>query len=167
MTSSTMISAQSDNSKGSYIHLTKAAASEDIGGTTPIVVGWDTEAHKDTGFTHDNVTNNSRVTVANTGRYSIKCTVSALNTEGAGDVFAFAMVIRVDGTTPHSESIARAVSLAGDQNSEITALIVTELELTADEYIEIVTQQEYEAAPGTPVIDTTNGECELIIRRIG
>lgn len=151
---------------GSYAHYSKAAAAEDIGGATPIAVGWDTEDHEDTGFTHDNVTNNSRVTVANTGRYSIAVTVSFNNTI-TNKIWAGACYLRVDGTTDKKTSISRAKSPDGSGQEFCSFKINTELELTAAEYIEVLTAQEFEDAAGTPVVNTINGECELIIRRIG
>ena len=49
---------------GAYIELRKTgSASQNHGGTagTTVAVSWDAEQHKGTGFTHDNVTNNSRI----------------------------------------------------------------------------------------------------------
>jgi len=36
---------------------------------SPLVVPWDTETEKDSGFTHSNITNNTRITVADTSTY--------------------------------------------------------------------------------------------------
>ena len=161
-----MISIQSDDTKGAYAHYSKTAAAEDIGGTTPIAVGWDTEDHEDSAFSHDNVTNNSRVTVAATGRYAIISTVSFDNTI-TNKIWRGSCYLRVDGTTDKKQCIARAESPDGSGREFCSFKIITELEITAASYIEVMTAQEFEDAAGTPTVNTINGECELIIRRIG
>jgi hypothetical protein len=140
-----------------YIAVSKTAAGEDVGGTTPIAVGWDTEDHKDVGFTHSNVTNNSRITVANTGRYAFCGTVSFDNT----------ITNKMDGTTDKKQGIDRAESPDGSGREFGSFKIITELQITAASYIEVMVAEEFEDAAGTPVVNTLNGECELIIRRIG
>lgn len=40
--------------------------------STPLVIGWDVEKDKDSGFTHSNSVNNSRIYIDNDGTYSIE-----------------------------------------------------------------------------------------------
>ena len=63
-------------------------AYDNTGGTnlnaaTPTAIPWDAETHKDTGFTHDNVTNNSRITLDDAGWYKISYNVSGTITNNS------------------------------------------------------------------------------------
>lgn len=149
-----------------YAHYTKTASVEDVGGATDIAISWDTEVNEDAIFTHDNATNNSRVTVSLTGPYQVKATVTLDNTE-ANKIFACSCFVRVDGTTAKKTGIARGSSQDGgsDQNF-FTLTLHTEVDLVASSYIEIMVDQEFEDAAGNPVVNSVNGECELIIRCI-
>jgi hypothetical protein len=75
--------------------------------------------------------------------------------------------LRIDGTTDKKQCIARAESPDGSGREFGSFKIITELEIAAASYIEVMVAEEFEDAAGTPVVNTLNGECELIIRRIG
>jgi hypothetical protein len=153
--------------RGSYVsqfaHYDKSASAEDVAGATPTAIGWDNEVHEDSIYTHDTVTNNSRVTVGRTGRYAITANVSCDNTE-TNKIWRGSCYLRVDGTTDKKQGIARAESPDGSGREFLSFNISTELDLTASQYIEVMVAQEYEDAAGTPTVNTLNGECELIIR---
>lgn len=96
-------------------------------GTTLTAVIFDTESY-DTNTYHDNTTNNTRLTVPSTGYYRI---TGLLNT----DANAVARVgIRLNGTT-YIGSIA-----AGNAGASLDggALITTEYNLTAGDYVELM-----------------------------
>lgn len=149
-----------------FAHYSKTSASQDLNASglgTITAISWDVEDHEDANFTHDNSTNNSRVVVGMTGRYAMKASVAADSL--VVNRWVGAIYLRVNGTTDKKAGIGRGSYTRGaSYNDEISMLIVTELELTADDYIEVMVETE-NSSDGNNV-DTIDAECELIIRCI-
>ena len=145
------------------IHLAKDSATEDIGGAngTKQQIAWDNELRKDTGFTHDNATNNSRIQVDADGRYNIRATISADNTGSAR--ITIMLYIRVNGSTEVKRCVARNYS-RGSSYNDISVNINTDLDLSNGDYIEI--QTEVDDADSTYTVTTIVAQCECIVQRI-
>jgi hypothetical protein len=168
MSTTTMMGTLMTNVTGAYIVLEKSASSETIAGAlgdNNTAIAWDSSIHKGSGFTHDVVTNNSRITVGATGRYQIICGVAADNTHT--DRLYFNLVPKVDGTTTYTQNAGADVYNRGSgyNGGEFRATVVTELEITAASYVEIIAHVWAQSASMT--VNTIDGECQLIIRRIG
>jgi len=112
-------------------------------------------------FTHDVSTNNSRVTVGATGRYSIKATIGAEQTDAGRCTLG--VQVRVNGTTNYIKARALGYS-RGSAYGNYGINLYTELDLTAADYIEIMTIMEDADSNGRGPINTWNDRCELIIR---
>lgn len=149
-------------SPNSIVHLAKTDA-QNLGGANGNVnvVGWDSELVKETGYTHDNVTDNSRITVANTGRYQVTCTVGI--TQGGSARTTWIGRLRVNGTTVHTRGSARNYS-RGSGYGDGSITVTTEIELTASDYIEmLIVIDDTDQAYTSPAIAN---ECEFIMREI-
>jgi hypothetical protein len=96
-------------------------------GTTFVAVTFDTENY-DTNTYHDNVTNNSRLTIPSDGYYRITGVVTTESNAAAG------ARIRVDGST-----IIAAVAV-GNGGASVTngAIVTTDYYLTTSQYVELL-----------------------------
>lgn len=144
------------------IHLTKASATEDIGGvaTTATRIAWDEEAVKQPGFVHSTTSLNSRVTVENAGRYMLKANVVAVN--GATAAVQMRMYPKVNGSTNVTEGTTYDYAIGSGWRVNLN--VNTELDLEAGDYIEIETY--VVLTSGDQAVVTSATECELIVRRI-
>jgi len=146
-----------------YAHYTKSAA-QNLGGANGTVhyVDWDgTEIHEDTGFTHDTVTNSSRITVTDTGRYEIKANVSI--TQGGSARTTYMSGLRVNGTTANTLGRQRNYSRGSGYGDTSTGLC-TEIDLTSGDYIEMSIT--IDDADSSYTSNSISAECEFIIRRL-
>jgi hypothetical protein len=111
----------------------------DINNATASAIPWDSETKKDTGFTHSNVTNNSRVYLDEPGWYKVTYQVTGED-QGAGRVNPQCSV-RLNGTTTLSQSVSysygRNTTDAFTTNSASTFVETT----ATNEYYEIICQQ--------------------------
>jgi hypothetical protein len=145
------------------IHLAKSSATENIGGSngTKQQIAWDSELRKDTGFTHSNVTNNSRIQVDADGRYRVRATVSGLNS-GTNRITNM-LYIRVNGSTEIKRCVARNYS-RGSSYNDMSMNINTDIDLNNGDYIEI--QTEVDDADATYTVTTYTDQCECIVERV-
>jgi hypothetical protein len=74
----------------------------DLNTSTPTAVPWDAETKKDAGFTHSNVSNNTRIYLDEPGWYKVSYNVSGIN-QSANRNTIFCQV-RMNGTTYNSPS---------------------------------------------------------------
>lgn len=124
---------------------------------------WDDDAPvlKDTGYTHEDTTNPTRIQVDADGRYSIY--FSASFTQGGSARTTLMSHLRVDGTTSYTRGRQRNYS-RGSGYGDISLVHYTELDLTDGQYIECgITVDDTDAAY---TINTINAECEMIIRKL-
>ena len=144
-----------------YAHYT-TTASQNIGGAggTETAIGWNTEVHEDTGFTHDTSTLNSRITITDAGRYEIKASVSADNTGGSR--ITTELYYKINGVAV-KRGKANSYS-RGANYGDLSMNIATEYDFSASDYIEIVTN--VDDTDATYTVNTDVDECEFIIRRL-
>ena len=146
-----------------YAHFTITTA-QNHGGANGTVLyhEWDgSELNKDTGFTHSTVTNPGRIEVDETGRYQIIWNAGYENT-GANRA-TLASLYRIDGGTAVTRGKQRNYS-RGSVYGDISLGVVTEIDMTAGEYIEVGTI--VEDTDATYTINSIVADCEFIIRRI-
>lgn len=145
------------------IHLPKDVT-QNLGGANGTVnyVSWDATAIlKDTGFTHEDVTNPSRIQVDATGRYAVKWVVGI--TQGGSARTTFMSHLRVNGTTSIIRGRQRDYS-RGSAYGDTSVGMFTEIDLTAGDYIECgVTVDDTD---GVYTSNSINAECEVIVRRL-
>lgn len=100
---------------------------------------WDQTAHENSGgiFTHDPVTNNTRITVSEAGIYYISAIVSGrCSAFGSGTQFSHKINARINGTTTITGD-ARSSSCNG--GGDLCTNFTTVVSLSADDYVEIMT----------------------------
>jgi hypothetical protein len=137
--------------------------STNIGGPTgsTTIIPWNNQlAHNSTYFTHDTSSNNSRITVVNTGRYEIKASLLADNT--GGNRSSIAGRLRVNGVNTIERSTNIAYSRGLTFGNRLTPWVNTELELNAGDYIEFETVCVF--SEQTDAVNLVSGESEFIIR---
>ena len=142
----------------SKIILHKNTATEDI--QTDQVVGWDKEIYKGGDFTHDNVTNNERVSVATVGTYLIVGNVNVVNT-GANRVTGY-MDLRINGvadTTTRAKNYSRGTSY-GDFNLQVSTVTL----LQTNDYVDLYAG--IDNADQADSVDTTVGQSEFVITKL-
>ena len=119
----------------------RSGALQNADATTNIAIQWDTEDFKDaTTFTHSTVTNNSRITVANTGKYLVTGVIDYTGTT-SNYRFTARASIRINGTTilPDYFDASYIRFSGGSNNSGVQFGIV--LNLTANDYFEILSKK--------------------------
>lgn len=132
------------------VSLSSTDTSSSIIQATPTVLDWDVEVYKDSGFTHSNITNNSRIEVDSTGTYEIE---GNIRIESADQRAQFVVKILIDGVVqsqPYGSSYIRN----NGNSSDFWTCVVNPppLKLTAGQYIEIQIQIESQL---TTAIDGT------------
>ncbi len=118
-------------SSASRIILKKSTATEDI--QTAQVVGWDAEEVKDNDFSHDNVTNNERITINSNGTYIIIGTINTVNT-GAARATGY-MNLRVNGADDPDTRVRNYSR--GAAYGDFSLLVATLKVLNATDYIDL------------------------------
>lgn len=145
------------------IHLPKDVQ-QNVGGANGTVtyISWDATAIlKDTGFTHEDVTNPNRIQVDADGRYMVQFTIGA--TQGGSARTTLMTHLRVDGTTSSLLGRARNYS-RGSGYGDISVTHLTEMDLTDGQYLECgITVDDTDSSY---TINTINAECEVIVRRL-
>jgi hypothetical protein len=115
-----------------YISLSTSAAQTVGSATTAYPVAFDTEDAK-SGITHSNVTNNSRVTIAETGTYLF--VFSAIADCTAGDNRHLDVWFAVDGTAVANSNTRVEIATV---NVEMTVAASALLTLTAGQYVQLM-----------------------------
>jgi len=151
-----------DDSSAILCHL--QLTSQDLGGANGAVkyVTWaGTQLTVDTGFTHSTGTNPSRITVDDTGRYSVKCNISIA--QGGGSRTTWMSGLRINGSTDNFLGRQRNYS-RGSAFGDASLGLNTELDLTAGDYIEVSTT--IDDTDATYVSNAIASESEFIMRKI-
>ena len=122
------------------ISLSSTDVSSSIIQSTPTVLDWDVETEKDTGFTHSNITNNSRIEIDADGTYEIEANIRM---ESSNARAQFVVKILIDGVVqsqPYGSSYIRNSGFSSD----FWTCVVNPppLKLTAGQYIEVQIQIE-------------------------
>lgn len=118
-------------------------------------LSFDTEAWDDDGW-HDNVTNNSRVTVGDTGRYIVIATYDANSNNNA----QYGIRVMKNGATEMAK-FWTGVSSTPSDNHQYT--LVCEISLSASDYIEV---QAYQNGGSAIASGTTEAGTSLTVRRV-
>tara|TARA_R110000772_G_C13310332_1_gene440693 strand:- start:88759 stop:90138 length:1380 start_codon:yes stop_codon:yes gene_type:complete len=146
-----------------FAHLTMLTV-QNMGGANGTVrtANWGgTQLHIDPEFTHSITTNPSRITVVDTGRYSIYWNVGCTQTGGARTTLNSRILI--NGVTANALGRKHNYS-RGSAYGDLSVGMTTEIELTAGDYIEC--QTIVDDTDATYTVNTVVTECEFIIRKI-
>ena len=111
---------------------------------TPTAIPWDSETHKDSGFTHDNVTNNSRITLDAASWYKISYNVSAETTDAVrSNTFC---QVRLNGSTfvPTSSSYSYSRQTTDPNTTNVATFYYETTSL--NEYYEVLCSRSGSAA---------------------
>jgi len=143
-----------DSVVGQFIDL---AGGTDINTAIPTVVPFGAEVRKDTGVTHDNAINNSRVYLDEAGWHQASYNIAYLSGDNARKTLR--CLLQLNGTTmvPGSESFSYSRNNV-DKNGSNSATVAFET-IGANEYYEIICNQ---AGTAGPVTLTANGSGTLI-----
>jgi len=142
----------------SKIILKKSTETEDI--QTPQVIGWDAEEEKDTDFTHDNTTNNERITINSNGTYIITGNVNIVNT-GGNRVTGY-MDLRINGVADE-DTRAKGYS-RGSGYGDINLQVVTTKVLEDGDYIDLYCG--IDDADQTNAVNTQTSQSEFIVVKV-
>lgn len=143
-----------------YIHL-GFDTSQNVGGANGTItyIDWDRQEDVGSYYTHETVTNPSRIQVDVSGRYMVKATVSADN--AGANRYTFRGFLRKNGTTtidlPSDRSYSR-----GSAYNDISVNLYTELSLVSGDYLEVGI--EVDDADGTYTVNTLTGQSEFMMR---
>lgn len=128
------------------VDLTSTDTTTTIVQTLATILNWDTEREKDTGFTHDNVVNNSRITVVDDGTYQILGNIRMFSTDQRTQ---FVSRILIDGVVQSQPYASGYIRNAGNASDYWTCVATPPpIKLTAGQYIEIQIQVEAAATVG-------------------
>jgi len=115
---------------------------------------WDTETHKDAGFTHSTSTNASRITLDDTGTYRIYCQIAITGTTANYRYLGEAQVL-VNGTTELTFGSFANYIRATSGHNETSMVIDLTYKFSASDYIEIRSRR----------VNTTTGDATKIASR--
>lgn len=124
----------------SIVSLSSTDVSTSINQSSPTILDWDVEIYKDSGFSHSNTTNNSRIEVDADGTYEIEANIRM---ESSNQRAQFVVKILIDGVVqsqPYGSSYIRN----NGSSSDFWTCVVNPppLKLTAGQYIEVQIQIE-------------------------
>jgi len=147
------ISASSVAGHQPIIDLTSTDTSTTIIQATPTVLSWDVERAKDSGLTHDNITNNSRIVVDDNGTYQILGNIRMFSTAQRCQFVARVLIDGVIQTQPYGSGYIRN----NGTSSDYWSCVVTPppIKLTAGQYVEI--QIQVESQTTTAITGTFQG----------
>jgi hypothetical protein len=141
----------------------KTTFTEDLNVSTAAAVRWDLEVSKPIEYTHSNTVNPERITVVSGGIYLVNVNVTADNA-GSGRI-SVSTKLYINGVAvprTHTVSYDRGSNFNGAGKSNN---IVTQLNLTAGDYLEVRGQRE-DADGTTDATTTVAANCEFNISRI-
>jgi len=137
----------------SFISLTSTDNSSTYSDSTPLVIDWDVEQEKDSGFTHSNTTNPSRIQVDNDGTYQFGGLLTSEETGGAQRV-QFAPKLLIDGVVQNIALATGYIRSSGASSDQWPApFVFRPLKLNAGQYVEI--QIEVDSSTAQPSFNPT------------
>ncbi len=149
----------------SLIQVYDGAGGTDLNTGTPAALPWNTETKKDTGYTHSNVTNNSRVYMDAVGWYKVSYSISGSNqTAAATNVLC---QVRLNGSTYNQPSASYSYTNdTTDRYSTNTASVF--LQTTgANEYYEVLCSQAGSSGSNLAVASQSWTSAEMVTEPIG
>ena len=124
----------------SIISLSSTDVSTSIIQASASVLSWDVETYKDSGFTHSNITNNSRIEVDEDGTYEIEANIRM---ESAAQRAQFVAKILIDGVVQSQPYASGYIRNNGTSSDFWTGVVnPPPLKLTAGQYVEVQIQIE-------------------------
>lgn len=140
----------------------RSAALQDVTSTSDITIEWDNTRLEDTDvYDHDNVTNNSQIEVLEDGKYLI---TGAIVYTGSTSNYRLTqqVTIRINGTTTLDEFWDGGYIRASTGANENSVQFSTILDLTANDYFEVLTKRiSTTAGDGTTVAGTNISVVQL------
>jgi len=108
------------------------------------ILSWDNEVEKDTGFLHDNTTNNSRITVSEEGTYKIEANLRVSSNSQRSQFVSKVIINGVVQTQPYGSAYIRN----SGASSDFWTCVVnpSPVKLNANDYIEVQIQLESQSA---------------------
>jgi hypothetical protein len=109
--------------------------------SVPLICSWDVERYKDSGFTHSNSTNNTRLTVDEDGTYQIASSIRVFeDVEARSQSVARILINGVIQAQPYGSSYIRN---SGDSSDYWSCVLnPPPLKLSANDYVEVQIQVE-------------------------
>lgn len=127
----------------SIISLSSTDVTTSIIQATASVLSWDIETYKDSGFTHSNTTNNSRIEVDENGTYEIEANIRMESSEQRAQ---FVAKILIDGVVQSQPYASGYIRNSGTSSDFWTCVVnPPPLKLTAGQYVEVQIQIESQA----------------------
>lgn len=127
----------------SIISLSSTDVTTSIIQATASVLSWDIETYKDSGFTHSNTTNNSRIEVDENGTYEIEANIRM---ESSAQRAQFVAKILIDGVVQSQPYASGYIRNSGTSSDFWTCVVnPPPLKLTAGQYVEVQIQIESQA----------------------
>lgn len=127
----------------SIISLSSTDVTTSIIQATASVLSWDVETYKDSGFTHSNTTNNSRIEVDENGTYEIEANIRM---ESSAQRAQFVAKILIDGVVQSQPYASGYIRNSGTSSDFWTCVVnPPPLKLTAGQYVEVQIQIESQA----------------------
>ncbi len=122
------------------INISSTDVSTSVNQASPSILNWDVEVEKDTVFTHDNITNNSRIEVGSDGTYKVSANIRIESSEQRAQFVTRILIDGVIQPQPYGSSYIRN----NGNSSDFWTCIVNPppLKLTAGQYVEVQIQIE-------------------------
>jgi hypothetical protein len=137
----------------SIISLSSTDVTTSIIQASASILSWDLETYKDSGFTHSNTTNNSRIEVDEDGTYEIEANIRM---ESSAQRAQFVAKILIDGVVQSQPYASGYIRNSGTSSDFWTCVVnPPPLKLTAGQYVEVQIQIESQAT--TPLTATFIG----------
>jgi hypothetical protein len=139
------------------IAMYRSASGQTADGTTYVAIQWDNEILEDNTFSHDNVTNNTRITVSKTRRYLV---MGVINYYGTTSNYRLTtrVTYALNGGDPEDIDIyfdgSYLRNSSGSRNTGCHFNFV--VEMTANDYIEIFSKRISTTAGDGVTTDGTN-----------
>jgi len=127
----------------SIISLSSTDVTTSIIQASASILSWDVETYKDSGFTHSNSTNNSRIEVDEDGTYEIEANIRM---ESSAQRAQFVAKILIDGVVQSQPYASGYIRNSGTSSDFWTCVVnAPPLKLTAGQYVEVQIQIESQA----------------------
>jgi len=135
------------------IVLSSTDTSTTISQSTAQILSWDVETEKDSAFTHDNSTNNSRITIVDDGTYKIQANIRV---ESSAQRLQLVSKILINGVVQSQPFGSAYIRNAGNASDFWTCVVnPPPIKLSAGDYVEVQTQVESQAT--TAITGTFQG----------
>lgn len=131
------------------------------------IVPWDTEDFEDTVFTHDTVTNNSRIQVTATAKYLVSGSVNVINTSTNNFRYNGRLKFRINGVTTLPATFQPGYIRRTSGQEETSLVFSTILDLTANDYFEVLIDRENTTVGSAAMIPNTSSLSVVQLQGVG